>query len=111
MQQAVCTAAELVAELDAGPRNGSAHLRRAVGDVLGGARSVAEANAADWLRAGNLPRFELNVPILGEAGEIMYVADALWRELRAVLEVDSRRHHFLERQTSTTMGMSIGRRR
>jgi hypothetical protein len=103
VQRGLCTVEELVAELDAGPRNGSANLRIAVEDVLGGARSIAEAVAADVLRAGNLPLFELNVPILDENGRLGYVADALWRDLRAALEIDSRRHHFLEPAWERTM--------
>jgi hypothetical protein len=94
VQRQLCTPDELVAELDAGPQNGSALLRRAVADVVGGARSIAEAEAADLLAAGPVPPFELNVPILDSNGRVLAVADVLWRELRAILEVDSEAHHF-----------------
>ena len=103
VQRQLCTADELAAELAGCPRNGSAHLRRAVSDVLGGAASIAEAELADLMRGASLPAFELNVRILDENGRHVATADALWRELRAVLEVDSRRHHFLEPQWRRTM--------
>jgi very-short-patch-repair endonuclease len=98
-----CTIEDLEDELGAGPQQGSAHLRRAIGDVVAGAASIAEAELADLLRAAALPAFELNVPILDRAGRHLATADVLWRALRAVLEVDSRRHHFLESDWARTM--------
>lgn len=91
-----CTVVELLAEVDAGPRNDSAMLRRAVADLRDGARSVAEAEAIDVLRRCSLPEFEANVPIMTPSGLLLAVADGLWRELRAVLEIDSRAFHFSE---------------
>jgi hypothetical protein len=55
------------------------------------------------MREARLPPFELNVPILDAAGRHLATADVLWRALRAVLEVDSRQHHFLEPQWKKTM--------
>lgn len=103
VQKQLCTAADLRAELATGPRNGSAFLRRAIEDVEGGALSIAEAELADLMRAAALPPFELNVPILDHTGQLVATADVLWRALRAILEVDSRKHHFLEPQWSGTM--------
>jgi very-short-patch-repair endonuclease len=103
VQRGLCSAEELQRELDFGPRNGSAHLRRALDDVFGGAASISEAELADMMRAAGLPPFELNVPILDHAGNHVATADVLWREVRAVLEVDSKEHHFLEPQWKRTM--------
>lgn len=103
VQRGLCSAEELQEELDAGPRNGSGHLRRALEDVFGGAASISEAELADLMRAAQLPPFELNVTIVGASGRQLAVADVLWRELRAVLEVDSREYHFLEPQWERTM--------
>jgi hypothetical protein len=71
--------------------------------VFGGAASISEAELADLMRAAGLPPFELNVPILDPDGNHVATADALWRSLRAVLEVDSREHHFLEPKWKRTM--------
>lgn len=96
IQRGLCTPADLVAELDQGPRNRSALLRRALADVLDGARSIAEAEAADALRSAPVPSFELNVAIVDRSGAVHAVVDLLWRELRAVAEIDSREYHFSE---------------
>lgn len=87
-----CPIADLRAELDAGPRNGSAFLRQAIEEVSAGAASAPEARAATILRRGGAPPFEQNVRI-DLAGSGYYVADLYWRGLRAVLEIDSREHH------------------
>jgi hypothetical protein len=103
VQRRRCTVDDLVAELDHVPRNNSANLRRAVDDVRGGARSVAEAEAIDVLRRSPVPAFEANVPIVTAAGMLIAVADCLWRALRAVLEIDSREFHFREEDWQRTM--------
>jgi hypothetical protein len=87
-----CTVTDLAAELDAGPRQGSALLRQAITEVAGGAASAPEARAASILRQGGAPPFEQNVRI-DLSGSGYYVADLYWRALRAVLEIDSREHH------------------
>jgi very-short-patch-repair endonuclease len=98
-----CTIEDLEQELANGPQRASAHLRRAISDVVGGAASISEAELADLMRAAGLPEFELNVPIVDQAGRHIATADVLWRALRAVLEVDSKRHHFLEADWARTM--------
>lgn len=103
IQRQLCSVEELAYEYDTGPRNRSYFLRRAIADVTEGARSVAEATAADALRAARVPLFEMNVPIRDPRGRVAFVADFLWRSLRAVLEIDSRQHHFLERDWRATM--------
>jgi hypothetical protein len=95
VQRGVASPSGLVAELSAAPRNGSKLLRIAVEDILDNARSIAEAEAIDQLRRASIPAFEVNVPIITD-GSVVAVADLLWRELRAVLEIDSREFHFGE---------------
>ena len=96
VQRRLCTLEQLIAEIRQGPRNYSALYRLALGDALDGARSEAEARAARRLSREPLPSFELNVPILAADGTELGVVDALWRDLWAVLEIDSREYHFSE---------------
>lgn len=82
--------------LEAGPRRGSAVLRRAVTDVEAGAASAPEAEAADLLGAAvgrrRLPPFLLN-PDLYLDGRFLLTPD-LWLVGTGVGgELDSRRHH------------------
>lgn len=98
-----CTLADIAAELEAGPRNGSAQLRAALHQLGDGARSEAEVISARKLSASDIPAFELNVPVVNEYGQLLYVVDALWRGLRAALEVDSRECHFSDRDWQATL--------
>ncbi|HZE50171.1 MAG TPA: hypothetical protein VE074_11455 [Jatrophihabitantaceae bacterium] len=102
IQRQLCSAEELCEAARHAPRRDSATLRCALADVVAGARSVAEAEAAQLLRASPVPAFELNVPVV-YAGRVIAVADVLWRELRAVLEIDSREFHFSESEWKSTM--------
>lgn len=92
----VCTPDELMAELDAGRRGGSALCRRAVGDAAAGARSAPEAEVADVaaraVREGRLPSFLLN-PTLLMSGTVVGEPDGWLVGLGLGWEVDSRRHH------------------
>ncbi len=103
VQRGRCTVPSLLAEYEAGPRNGSRFLRIALGDLRDGARSAAEARAARILAASDVPPFELNVPILDQAGTLIRVVDILWRELRAALEIDSREFHYTEAEWQATL--------
>jgi very-short-patch-repair endonuclease len=91
----LCTLEQLQRELVAGPRRGSRNLRLAIADVAGGAWSAPEAEAAAILRASRYPDFEQNARIVLPGGAVLY-ADFLWRRLRAVLEIDSDEHHYLD---------------
>jgi hypothetical protein len=103
VQRGRCTVPELLAEYEAGPRNGSRFLRLALGDLRDGARSAAEARAARTLARSEVPPFELNVPILDQTGTLIRVVDILWRELRAALEIDSREFHYTEADWQATL--------
>lgn len=102
VQRELCSVEELTEQLRMAARRNSAAARRALEDAAAGARSVAEAEAARQLRAGDVPPFELNVPIV-HAGRVIAVADVLWRALRAVLEIDSREFHLSEAEWKATM--------
>lgn len=104
VQKGRCEVGELIAEVDAGPRNHSALLRRAVADLREGARSVAEAEAIEILRRSPVPAFEANVLIKTVGGRVLGRVDVLFRELRAVIEIDSRQFHFSEDDWNNTRG-------
>lgn len=89
----LCSVDELVADLASGPIKGSRNLRRAIADVGVGAWSAPEARAATILRRARVPEFEQNARIDLPDGTHVIV-DLLWRELRAVLEIDSDEHHY-----------------
>lgn len=97
IQHRHCRLADLSAELAAGPRNGSALLRTALAEVSAGARSAQEPRAAHTLNRARLGPFGQNVAI----GR--YIVDFLWRELRAVLEIDSLEYHFDARDWAGTL--------
>lgn len=103
IQRRVCRIEDLLAELRQGPSNGSSGLRSALADAADGARSAAEAVALGRLRRAAVPAFELNVPVVVGSGRVRFVVDVLWRELRAVLEIDSREFHLGEREWQATM--------
>jgi len=92
VRRELCTVDDLIAELDVGPSNGSARLRDAIEEAGEGAWSAPEAHAARLLHAAHVPRFKQNERINLPNGDWVYV-DFLWRELRAVLEIDSQEHH------------------
>jgi hypothetical protein len=98
-----CRAEDLLDEADLVPRNHSAPFLEAVADLRDGARSIAEAEAIHILRRAPVPVFEANVTIVTAGGRVLAVADLLWRELRAVLEIQSRQYHFSEQEWANTM--------
>lgn len=94
VRRGLCGVGELAAELEEGPRKGSAFLRQAIDEVGAGAWSAPEARAATLMRRAGLPGFEQNVRIDLSNGRYV-VVDFLWRGLRAVMEIDSDAHHAL----------------
>jgi very-short-patch-repair endonuclease len=101
IQRRMCTVADLVAELEAGPRQGSKPFRDALRDVGYGAHSVPEARAGRLLRRAGIGSFEQNAEIHVRGRR--FVADFLWRELRAVLEIDSTEHHLSPEDHAATL--------
>jgi very-short-patch-repair endonuclease len=103
VQRGLCTPDDLIDEYRTAPRNHSAFLRRALLDVLAGARSIAEAEAIQLLHAIGLTGFEANAPIHDGTGRIIYVVDLCWPALQAIVEIDSREFHFGEEEWKATM--------
>jgi very-short-patch-repair endonuclease len=101
VQRGLATPHDLEAEYGAGPRNDSKHLRIALEDLLAGARSAPEGRAARSLRKANLGGFVQNTKI--RIGSRRFVADFLWEDLGAILEIDSREYHFNERDWQQTL--------
>jgi hypothetical protein len=93
VQDGHCTLAELGAELEAGPRRGSAHLRQALLEVGWGAGSAPEAEAGRILRRAGITGFVQNAVVRLPDGSTR-VLDFYWPRLRACLEIDSVEWHF-----------------
>jgi hypothetical protein len=92
VQRGRCELAELIAELNAGPRRESALFRAALSEVIAGSRSAAEGDLLKLItRAG------LEVPLLNAAiydgDEFVARPDAWYPELGIAIEVDSREWH------------------
>ena len=101
-----CTIAELATELRRGPQRGSAFLRQAIDEVGNGAWSAPEARAGTLLRRAGVAPFEQNIRVDLPNGRWCYV-DFLWKELRAVLEIDSDTHHALTGDAEATADKHI----
>lgn len=93
VQRRLCGLDELAADLAMASRRGSAVLRRAIDEVGFGAWSAPECEVGTLLRRAGVPAFEQNVDLVDDEGRWLGVGDVVWRQLRAVLEVDSREHH------------------
>jgi hypothetical protein len=93
VQRGVCPLGMLVDELAAGGRNNSGLLRIAVSEVLGGARSIAEAEFQELIKRAKLPLPLFNEPICRADGTLIAIADAWWPDAGLVAEVDSREWH------------------
>lgn len=93
VQRGLCGVHELAADLRIASRRGSALLRRAVDEVGLGGWSAPECEVGSLLRRGDVPPFEQNADVYDDAGEWLACGDVVWRQLRAILEVDSRQHH------------------
>lgn len=92
-QDGRCSVDDLWAELKAGPRRGSGHLRRALAELAAGAESAPEAEAARILRRAGISDFVQNAVIALPNGSTRRV-DFYWSKLRACLEIDSVEWHY-----------------
>lgn len=93
LRSAQVTVGALFAELDEGPRKGSALLRAALEEYGDGVRSVAESEARQRLLALSIPPPRFNVDLVDGNGDLLARPDAYWEEAALAFEVDSRRHH------------------
>nr|WP_211323245.1 hypothetical protein [Amycolatopsis palatopharyngis] len=94
VQRGRCRPEVLARELQLGSQRGSALPRRAIIELLAGARSVAEGDALHiWKRAG-LPEAEWNKPVYDEYGVYVGTPDAWLDSVAFAWEIDSREFHF-----------------
>ena len=93
LRRGMWTADDLTAELDAGSRRGSAHLRAALGMGDRGVWSSAEADAARIVDATGLPAPMWNPTIVTVDGRFLGIPDAWFDEVALAVEVDSEEHH------------------
>ena len=92
VQRGLCTLPQLRSELAAGPIRGSALLRRVLGEVAEGVRSVAEADFRLLIKQARLPEPMFN-PWLYAGTAFIAVPDAWWPEAGVAAEVESRAWH------------------
>ncbi|MFC4036863.1 hypothetical protein ACFO1B_00375 [Dactylosporangium siamense] len=99
-----CTVEDLVRELRAAPRAGTAVLRLAIDEVIAGVRSVAEGDARALL-AGSavLPGLVWNPRLIGPAGVVLPTPDGWVAEADLAVEVDSREYHLSPEGWERTM--------
>jgi hypothetical protein len=94
VQRRRCRLDVLQAELEHGPRRGSAWLRRSLAEVACGIRSGAEGDFGDLLGRSGLPAPMFNARLY--AGKtFIAVVDAWWPEAGVAGEADSRAWHLL----------------
>ncbi|MGI5177082.1 hypothetical protein ACQEVZ_12195 [Dactylosporangium sp. CA-152071] len=104
VQDGRCTVEDLVRELAAAPRAGTALLRRAVDEMVAGIRSVAEGDArAHLARSRVLPRSLWNPRLTTPGGGELPTPDGWIAEADLAVEVDSREYHLSPQDWERTM--------
>lgn len=93
VQQRRCTSAELVEEVRLAARQRSALAREALAEITAGVRSAAEAQLRQEFQRFHVPMPLWNEPVRDSDGRTVAVADALWRDLMAVAELNSAAWH------------------
>jgi hypothetical protein len=102
VQRGAAQIRHLARELDAGPRNGSAHFRAVLAEVAAGVRSAAEAELLALIKRARLPVPLFN-PRLYVGGSFLAMPDAWWEEAAVAVEVDSRQWHISPRDWERTL--------
>lgn len=93
VQRGLCSVADLVTEVEAAQRQGTAIPRAVLRDVGAGARSAAERDAkAVWRRTG-LPEPWWNAPVHGADGRLLGIADGWWDDVGLAWEINSYAYH------------------
>jgi hypothetical protein len=102
VQRGMCPIERLVEELEQGPKQGSALLRRALAEVADGARSAAEGQLHALIKWARLPVPMFNPRLfLGRA--FLASPDCWWPESGVAAEVDSRAWHLSPRDWENTL--------
>jgi hypothetical protein len=102
VQRGRCSVALLHHELEDGPMQGSALLRRALTEVADGIRSGAEGDLRDLIKRARLPMPMFNARLYA-GSSLIAVPDCWWPESGVAAEVDSREWHFSPRDWELTM--------
>jgi very-short-patch-repair endonuclease len=102
VQRGKCTSAQLAEELSNGPRRDSARLRRVLGEIADGIRSVAEAELRDLIRRARLTGAIFN-PQLFVGTVFIGSPDCWWPDVGVAVEVDSREWHLSPADWERTM--------
>ncbi|MGI8879201.1 MAG: DUF559 domain-containing protein [Jatrophihabitans sp.] len=92
VQRGFCAPEDLRAQLSITARKNSKAFRTAVAEICDGARSAPEARAASNLRRNGITGFRQNAEVLVSGRR--FVADFLWDEMKAILEIDGAEYHF-----------------
>ncbi len=92
----------LVEELQQGPKQGSAPLRRALAEVADGVRSAAEGQLHTLIKRAGLPMPTFN-PRLFVGRDFLAAPDCWWPEAGVAAEVDSREWHLSPRDWENTL--------
>lgn len=102
VQKRICTVEQLVAELQAGPVQGSARLRAVLGEVAAGVRSVPEADVMGLIMRGGLAGALFN-PKLYVGADLLAIPDVWWPAAGVAVEVDSKEWHLSPERWEATM--------
>ena len=102
VQRRMCSIGHLVEELDHGPKQGSALLRRALAEVADGVRSAAEGQLRALIMRSGLPMPMFN-PRLFAGRAFLAVPDCWWPDVGVAAEVDSRAWHLSPRGWESTL--------
>jgi hypothetical protein len=102
VQRRLCTVEHLAEELEYGPKQGSALLRRALAEVADGVRSAAEGRLYALIKRARLPVPMFN-PRLFVGRDFLAVPDCWWPDAGVVAEVDSREWHLSPREWENTL--------
>jgi hypothetical protein len=102
VQRGLCPVERLVEELEQGPRQGSALLRRALAEVADGVRSAAEGQLHALIKRAGLPMPIFN-PRLFAGRAFLAVPDCWWPDAGVAAEVDSRAWHLSPREWENTL--------
>lgn len=106
IQRGLCDVAELVAELAASGRRGSAVPRAVLAEVSAGVRSAAEREAKRlWPHTG-LPEPWWNAPVYDRSGTLLGVADAWCDDVALAWEIESYAFHLSPASYARTVARS-----
>jgi very-short-patch-repair endonuclease len=102
VQSRLCSIEQLVVELRIGSRQGSAHFRAALAEVVAGVRSIVEAELRQLIIRARLPEPIFNARLL-VGDDLIAIADAWWPDYGVAVEVDSKAWHLLPEHWEQTM--------